>query len=214
MGVLTVISTGSGLMLLTRAWTGRVPAGGVSLTSTPQAIARAVTTMHRATARSMTPSSHQPARLRRGGPFFYTGLLMTTAQYAEFFLHERRRRAALRLLQSGASSGFQPVSPVLLDLLSSACVAPGQPGTGGTTRLHGRPAPLAFGRYVDPLAGDKRAGYWRGPAGCPPECPGIEATFHLVAGNSRGSRGLVTAAAIPVPTGPSGSATRTRARGR
>ena len=35
-------------------------------------------------------------------------------------------------------------------------------------RLHWHTGPLRF------LAGDYRAGYWRGPAGCPPECPGIK----------------------------------------
>ena len=27
------------------------------------------------------------------------------------------------------------------------------------------------------LAGDYRAGYWRGPAGCPPECPGLKPPY-------------------------------------
>ena len=36
------------------------------------------------------------------------------------------------------------------------------------------------------LAGDHRAGYWRGPDGCPPECPGL--AVHLVAGGSRKPR--------------------------
>ena len=35
-------------------------------------------------------------------------------------------------------------------------------------RLHWHTGPLGF------LAGDYHAGYWRGPGGCPPECPGIK----------------------------------------
>ena len=84
-------------------------------------------------------------------------------------------------------------------------MAPGQPGTGGTTRLHGRPAPLAFGRYVVPGRRQAR-GLLARPGRVPAGVSGDQAALHLVAGNSRGSRGLVTAAAIPVAAGSSRSA--------
>ena len=44
-------------------------------------------------------------------------------------------------------------------------------------RLHWHTGPLGF------LAGDHHAGYWRGPAGCPPECPGHQAAADLVGGD-------------------------------
>ena len=45
--------------------------------------------------------------------------------------------------------------------------APEEPGFTGV-RLHWHLGGSSF------LAGDYHVGYWRGPAGCPPECIGIK----------------------------------------
>ena len=79
----------------------------------------------------------------------------------------------MRLLRSGASAEFPRLPAVLLDLLPGACVASGKPRAeeprGFTdVRLHWHVGGTSF------LAGDYHAGYWRGPAGCPPECPGVK----------------------------------------
>ena len=51
--------------------------------------------------------------------------------------------------------------------------------------LGGRPLD---GDVTTLLTGGYRAGYWRGPDGCPPECPKGQPAVHLVAGRSRGPR--------------------------
>ena len=40
------------------------------------------------------------------------------------------------------------------------------------------------------LAGDYRAGYWRGPDGCPPECPGLKPPYTWSEAVPEGREGL------------------------
>ena len=40
------------------------------------------------------------------------------------------------------------------------------------------------------LAGDHRAGYSRGPDGCPPECPGLKPPYTWSQADSEGREGL------------------------
>ena len=46
------------------------------------------------------------------------------------------------------------------------------------------------GHHVTLLDGDYRAGYWRGPEGCPPECPGLEPPYTWSEAVPEGREGL------------------------
>ena len=46
------------------------------------------------------------------------------------------------------------------------------------------------GHHVTLLDGDYRAGYWRGPEGCPPECPGLKPPYTWSEPVPEGRRGV------------------------
>ena len=54
------------------------------------------------------------------------------------------------------------------------------------------------------LAGDYRAGYWRGPDGCPPECPGIKPPYIWSQAVPEGREGLPPRRDYSVTAGRSG----------
>ena len=46
-----------------------------------------------------------------------------------------------------------------------------------------------LGGHTSLLAGNYHAGYWRGPEGCPPECPGLKPPYTWSEAGARGPRG-------------------------
>ena len=65
------------------------------------------------------------------------------------------------------------------------------------------------------LAGDNAAGYWHGPGGCPPECPGLELPKYTWSQPAlEGREWAVPHRPSPVAADDSGGSSRSRARGR
>ena len=62
------------------------------------------------------------------------------------------------------------------------------------------------------LAGDYRAGYWRGPEGCSPQYPGLKPLYTRSEAVPEGREGI--SPRRPVAAGGSGGSPRTRAKGR